>query len=56
MSNWPFTNLGVKFFEGTMPSLVRAIQDLARELKRQNDREERSSDSSTSIVSSAHES
>jgi hypothetical protein len=33
---WPFTRLGVTFFEGTLPRLVRAVEKLANELERYN--------------------
>lgn len=50
MNNWPFTNLGMRFFEGTLPSLVRAIEHLAKEIQRFNDLVERRSDFPCGVV------
>ena len=40
MTEWPFTHLGTRFFEGTVPKLVENIGKLATELKRYNDSQE----------------
>ena len=40
-TEWVFTRLGVHFFEGTLPSLVRAVENLTVELKRMNDLKEK---------------
>ena len=48
---WPFTNLGMQFFQGQLPQLIKNIGRLADELKRYNDRQtetpERSGDAGT---------
>lgn len=36
-AQWPFTNLGIQFFQGQLPQLIRNIGRLADELKRYND-------------------
>ncbi len=40
-AQWPFTNLGIRFFEGQLPELTRNIGKLADELKRYNDAAEK---------------
>jgi len=34
------TRMGQTFYEGTVPKMARAIEDVAKELKRQNDLKE----------------
>jgi hypothetical protein len=35
------TGMGKKFFEGTLPRIATALEDIAVELKRQNDLKEK---------------
>ena len=46
-AQWPFTNLGIRFFEGQLPELTRNIGKLADELKRYNDAAEKDRNSHT---------
>lgn len=41
MSDFYQTKMGHKFYEGDVPRIVDALEKIAKELKRLNDREER---------------
>lgn len=40
MPNFFQTLMGKKFYEGDMPRIVRSLEQIAKELKRQNDLKE----------------